>query len=161
MKRRQTAQRQAIFEALQAASTHLTAEELLTRAQAAFPSVNAATLYRNLDVLEEASQIRRIAVHGMTYFEPTTVRHHHFHCRSCERLIAIDADALPVPSAQMLATRSGFVAEQVSLLVEGICASCSASTEAPVTPSCSTCASLCRNVIAPRGTAEVDCKLPA
>ena len=161
MNRRSTKQRQAIQSVLEDTRVHLTGDELLLCVKEVIPTVNAATLYRNLNVLEEERVVSRVSVGGKTFFEHAVDQHSHFYCHVCERLIAVDADALPTPSQETLRTTSGFVAERVSLLVEGTCAACSTEHTEMAASGCASCPSLCSNVISEAETEEIACKIEA
>ena len=155
MKRRFTKQRQAVLACLISAKAHLTADELLLLVQQMLPSVNAATLYRNLHILEEEALVSRVSVRGTTFFEVSEDDHSHFFCLSCNALRSIRPDAVGIPSTQSVRAEGGFTVLGVSVLVEGVCSTCSGKP----TPrhACGTCPSLCQNVIADRRLQAVPC----
>lgn len=157
--RRQTKQRSAILEVLNDVDSAITGADLLEDVQILLPSINAATLYRNLHILEEEGVVRRVSVAGKTFFDPKTELHHHFYCHGCERLINVEADAISVPGTDAIMAGQGFVAEHVSFVIEGSCAMCS--QEKSTNALCGSCPSLCKNAISSVEVEEVPCSQEA
>jgi len=118
---RVTPQRRAILGAfLAGAAEHLSADEVHARAAAVVPELGRGTVYA---ALAELTDLGILAARGSpepVRYETNTAPHQHFRCRLCVRLFDVE---LPKPSTEVLAAR-GFVAEQVAVLAEGVCAEC-------------------------------------
>jgi Fe2+ or Zn2+ uptake regulation protein len=70
-----TLQRRVIVETFLAQPEHVTAEELITKVQARYPEVNAATVYRTLEALDEICALKRLALGK----GPVLAKQHGFH----------------------------------------------------------------------------------
>lgn len=82
-----TRQRQLIFDIIQRADDHPTAEMIYARAKAEMPSIAFGTVYRNLRLMAEAGEILHIAVAGEPDRYDKTVRpHEHMQCIGCGKV---------------------------------------------------------------------------
>lgn len=124
MKRR-TSQRRAILQALEAAPGPITPQELLERASQQQEGLGLATVYRNLNALEEGGEV--VAVHlpnDSTRYEPAgRGHHHHFRCESCEQVFELAATC-PVAVLEGVILPGGFKVEHHELTLYGRCPSC-------------------------------------
>jgi Fur family transcriptional regulator, ferric uptake regulator len=118
---RDTRQRRAIRRALQNSGRPLSPREVRTAAHRHTPSIGVATVYRNLKALLDEGWLVAVEVPGEpARYEPAGKRHHHhFRCRSCDRLFELEGCRRPSPRAP-----KGFVVEAHELLLYGRCASC-------------------------------------
>ena len=124
---RLTPQRQLILRAVEDLR-HATPDEVLAHVRSQVSSVNASTVYRTLEVLEELGLIRHAHLSDRAPTYHSTRGHVHFHlvCRGCGDVISVDeAEAAPFVTA--LATR-GFVPDLGHLTVFGRCARCEGAT---------------------------------
>lgn len=100
----------------------LRVEEILEIGRSVVESLNQATVYRNLKRLVESGWLR--VIHhpeaGTLYERSEKGHHHHFHCRSCDRLFEMPGCALN----EKQSTPPGFVAEGHEVFLFGLCASC-------------------------------------
>jgi Fur family ferric uptake transcriptional regulator len=97
---RDTAQRRVILEELMKLPSHPTAAELYEIARRRLPRISLGTVYRNLEHLARAGQIRKLGV-GPTEarFDADTSPHHHVRCVQCDRLgdvLGLPEDPVPV-----------------------------------------------------------------
>jgi Fur family transcriptional regulator, ferric uptake regulator len=120
--RRKTVQRDAIQEVFLKENRPLRVEEIMQIGRITVESLNQATVYRNLKLLLEKGWLR--AIHhpeaGTLYERAEKVHHHHFHCRSCDRLFELPGCALN----ERRSTPPGFVAEGHEVFLFGLCSSC-------------------------------------
>ena len=66
---------------------HMTAEEIYMKAKKIQPSIAVGTVYRNLGLMAEAGQIRRISmVNAPDRYDRTLLPHEHLVCQSCGEL---------------------------------------------------------------------------
>ena len=124
---RLTPQRRAILSVLEDASGPLTARELLDQAGRDADSLGLATVYRNLNLLEDAGLI--VAVHlpnDPTRYEPAGTRHHHhFRCEACDGVFEV-AGACPVVPLEGATLPGGFRVQRHELTFYGMCGDCRA-----------------------------------
>ena len=88
-----TQQRRLILDILRQAPRHLTAEEIYAEARAQMPSIALGTVYRNLGLLTEGGEIRRLEVPGASArYDRAASPHPHFICTACGAIRDIAAE---------------------------------------------------------------------
>jgi Fur family ferric uptake transcriptional regulator len=122
---RQTAQRQAVFDAV-VALTHATPDEILRHVQAADASLNLSTVYRALDVLEDIGVVRHTHLtHGSpTYHVADSHRHLHLVCSRCGDVLEVPLHVAD-PLVATLREEHGFLTDVDHFGVQGLCRACS------------------------------------
>ena len=101
-----TAQRLAIWHALEGDETHPTAEQLYARLKPEMPSLSLATLYHVLNELVEWGEMRRFdAGDGHIHFDPDTTPHAELICMRCHSVVdaPIELESPPRPLPPELA----------------------------------------------------------
>ncbi len=82
-----TQQRLAIFEALERATTHPSAEALHRELRRRYPTLSLATVYKTLETLQGVGLAQVVnAPHAGARFDAITVVHHHAICQRCGRI---------------------------------------------------------------------------
>jgi Fur family peroxide stress response transcriptional regulator len=123
-----TAQRLAIFQALESSRAHPSAEQIHRAVRRRIPSLSLATVYKNLESLKKIGAITDVnplheearyeaALPGMGAGRP----HHHLVCTSCKKVRDLfdgDLDGLRVRDPQ------GFEVKAVRVQAEGLCPDC-------------------------------------
>jgi Fur family ferric uptake transcriptional regulator len=106
---------------------HLSAEEICARVQQTLPTFNLASVYRTLALLAELGLAKETRLgEGPAMWEVThDHEHHHLVCRVCGTIAHDDDPVLDQVSDRVQATH-GFAAEEVDLVVTGVCAGCRA-----------------------------------
>ncbi|MBI5387855.1 MAG: transcriptional repressor [Verrucomicrobia bacterium] len=118
---RSTAQRQQVYEILQAQRDHPTAEEVFIRAKREMPDISMATVYNCLDALVKCHLIRLVNLdRGATRYCANMEDHAHFYCNLCGRFFDIE------PQAVTLALPEGFQVTHTELSMRGSCPECGA-----------------------------------
>ena len=122
---RNTVQRRVILTTLHTAPGPLTAQEVHLRAQRVHAGIGLATVYRNLNRLADEGGVVEVHLPGeTTRFEPAgRGHHHHFRCRSCERVFELTSSC-PVSPLEGVTLPGGFRVEHHDLTLYGLCASC-------------------------------------
>jgi Fur family peroxide stress response transcriptional regulator len=119
-----TAQRMAIFHALESADGHPTAEELYGRLRTTVPGLALKTVYA---ILRELAELRLVAPlrlpQGATHWERNTAPHVHLVCDCCSRVADLPVDPTVLMPLVRRAAR-GFTPRTASLIVHGWCAQC-------------------------------------
>jgi Fur family transcriptional regulator, ferric uptake regulator len=118
---RLTPQRELILEAVEQLG-HATPDEVLAEVRTHSTAVNASTVYRTLEVLEELGLIRHAHLSDRAPTYHSTSEHEHFHlvCRNCHKVISVDPDVLTTVS-ERLAADHGFTIDVGHLTVFGTC----------------------------------------
>lgn len=119
---RRTAQREAIQLVFENHPRLLRVNEIIAYGRELVPSLDPATVYRNLSRLEQEGWLVRF-VHpelGTVFEQRRSDHHHHFHCRFCDRIFIVYGCAL----AENDALPDGFVAEDHLVFFQGKCAEC-------------------------------------
>jgi Fe2+ or Zn2+ uptake regulation protein len=122
---RVTPQRLMVARAVSELDRHVTAEVVFDEVSRRMPGVSLPTVYATLDLLESIGLIHRVATErGAVIYDPRTDEHHHLACRSCGRIVDVEA---PVEAAALLAAArsAGFAPDHAQVVVRGVCADCS------------------------------------
>lgn len=124
MLRRNTVQKNLVLNAVRTLGNHATAEEIYKQVYSEYSSVSKATVYRNLNLLSEEGQIRRIEVPGEPdHFDHNTSDHYHIVCVKCSRIFDVDMDVIP-DLAGMVRDKKGFRILSGEVVFKGICPDC-------------------------------------
>lgn len=84
-------QREAIKNFLSSNYDHPTAETIYTNLKKDFPNISLGTVYRNLSLLSEIGEIRKLSTGiGPDRFDGNLAPHHHFICNCCNRIMDLD-----------------------------------------------------------------------
>ena len=123
--KRKTSQRAAIEQVFRQQDRPLRIDEILQHGRAVVPSLNQATVYRNLKLLVEDGWLALISHPSLgTFYERAGKgHHHHFHCRGCNRLFELPGCALNLAEA----APKGFVLEDHLIYLSGVCPTCALS----------------------------------
>lgn len=122
---RVTGPRIAVWQALVQSNGHLTAEELADRVAAIDPTVNLASVYRSLTLFEELDLVRqsRLGATAGRWELAHPDEHFHLVCRRCGT-VDHHLGSLVQSIKDHLAGGHDFQAENVELIVSGVCAAC-------------------------------------
>lgn len=120
--KRSTLQRRAIQAAFEGTPRPLSPQEVLDAAQIHAPGIGIATVYRNIKKLVEEHWLTVVELPGQSprYEVAGKHHHHHFHCRSCERVFEVEGCL----DAFRKLTPKGFELEGHDLILFGRCAEC-------------------------------------
>ncbi|OPZ89152.1 MAG: Zinc uptake regulation protein [bacterium ADurb.Bin425] len=120
---RNTVQRRAILKALDHENRPLAVQEILDLASIYCPSLGIATVYRNVKTLLLEGRLKQVDMPGgaVLYEKPGIHHHHHFSCRSCQKVFDIFECAVNL--SKLLP--DGFMLEEHEILLSGVCGYCS------------------------------------
>ena len=76
-------QRESIRNCLCSREDHPTADMIYASIRQEYPNISLGTVYRNLSLLVETGEIRKITTDGADRFDATLTPHSHFICKSC------------------------------------------------------------------------------
>ena len=93
MMKRHTIQRSLVFETVNKLQCHATADEIYKTIVKEHPNVSRATVYRNLNLLSEMGDIRKIEIPGgADRFDHLCHDHCHVKCEKCGRIFDVDME---------------------------------------------------------------------
>lgn len=117
-------QRESIKKYLMSTKEHPTAEVIYQHVKEDYPKISLGTVYRNLTLLVEIGDIRKISTgDGTDHFDADTSAHSHYHCKCCHRLM--DLEVTPSVEQILAASSAGLgTIETASLLFTGVCKDC-------------------------------------
>jgi Fur family ferric uptake transcriptional regulator len=144
---RVTRARQAIIEVLDSTDDHLTADEIVARAEASAPGVHRATVYRALSTLGEVGLVTHThvgnsaTVYHLALPVPAdsagSAPHAHLQCTNCQAVIDFPVDALDSLISRV-DRDVGFQIEPHHAALLGLCANCRRSSAGKVATNDST-----------------------
>jgi Fur family ferric uptake transcriptional regulator len=119
-----TPQRRVIVDVLHEAEAYLTAEEIITYAQSRMAGIHRATVYRTLEILEEAGCVYRSRLSNRSvYYHAGERHHHHLVCSRCGKTIECDEEIL-APVRKLVAEKYGFSVDFQHEVMNGLCERC-------------------------------------
>jgi Fur family transcriptional regulator, ferric uptake regulator len=127
---RLTAQRRALIETIQEATSHLDAVTLLEQARKRDPKIDRATVYRTLELLKRLGMVDELDLMHLNgekhYYEVKTRKDHlHLACFECGKI-----EEFASPTFERLkreiAEKNDFEIQVMRLEVGGLCKRCSA-----------------------------------
>lgn len=79
-------QRDMILEYMKGMSGHVSAEQLFEELNKKEQKISLATVYRNLNILADMKEIKKIALPDGYVYDKTCKPHYHFYCTCCNTL---------------------------------------------------------------------------
>lgn len=118
-------QREAIIANLRGRHDHPTADMVYTDIRRQFPKISLGTVYRNLSLLVDLGEVKRITTgSGAEHYDGDTHPHNHFICRCCGEVTDMN-DFIDSGKIKNLASdRFDGRIEECSIQFYGICAGC-------------------------------------
>lgn len=127
---RLTPQRRLIVDIIHDSDEHITAEDIISCVQSKMPGVNKSTIYRTLEVLEEAGCVcKGQSGDRFIYHSAEEGHHHHLECQKCGRMIDCDEN-LFLPVKKSLEENYGFRVDFKHMVVKGVCSCCKGEKDA-------------------------------
>ncbi len=119
-------QKDRIFRVLAECGSHKTADEVFFACRQQGISVSLATVYRNLGLMAEAGELRRVPVRGKAdVFDITPHEHCHKVCTVCGNVSDLDVGDIKTE----LKKRSGIAMVGFDLCVHYVCSHCQAEAQ--------------------------------
>ncbi|MBQ8309735.1 MAG: transcriptional repressor [Clostridia bacterium] len=116
-----TKQRELIISILKQSDRHLTADEIFFLAKLKMPSIAMATIYNNLNAMNEAGLIKRLHIDGVAdCFDKIVEPHDHLLCDKCGKISDIQLPSL----SDTLEEHIGAEIEDYELTVHYVCPEC-------------------------------------
>ena len=121
MMKRNTIQRALVLEAVNRLKCHATADEIYEDIAKEHPHISRATVYRNLNLLSETGDIRKIETPGgADRFDHQTHDHCHVRCEKCGRFFDVDMEYV-TGLEKGIRDSHGFAFTGYDILFRGIC----------------------------------------
>lgn len=121
---RMTQQREIILKELKKYPGHPTADELYEKVRKKLSRISLATVYRNLEILSEAGQVRKIEISGrQKRFDSTLHQHNHVYCIECHRVDNIELNHMSGAEIKPKDLR-GYAIDGYRIEFKGICPDC-------------------------------------
>ena len=93
MIRKSSKQRDMILNYMKQIDGHVTPEQVFQEMNAGGQKISLATIYRNLNILCEMHEVKKIAhpIDGYQY-DKTCKPHYHLHCIKCDRILDLRSE---------------------------------------------------------------------
>lgn len=122
--RRSTKQREIVLNELKALYTHPTALELFKIINKKFPNIGVATVYRNLELLQQEGIIIKLnSREKEAHYDGDITPHLHLICKKCGEIFDID-DCNKINIRSEKIEKIGFKPDFRYLEIHGICKNC-------------------------------------
>ena len=122
-------QRESIKACLMACRDHPTADDIYMRIREEYPNISLGTVYRNLNLLVDTGQLRRVGVPGEAdRFDWELPSHQHLYCRRCKKVINLALPSCPVE--EMIRQCPDIQAEGYNFIIVGLCPDCKRAEQA-------------------------------
>lgn len=125
---RLTAQRRALIETIQEATSHLDAASLLDLARKRDPNIDRATVYRTIELLKRLGMIDELDLMHLNgekhYYEVKTQKDHlHLACFRCGEIVEFTSSAFERLKRE-IGIKNNFDIQVMRLEVGGLCKRC-------------------------------------
>ena len=122
---RMTPQRRAIVAEIMRTTGHISPPDVARRVQERVPGVNASTIYRTLDLLEEIGVLSHAHLEsGPEYHRREESDHVHLTCSRCGTEDSLSLDEA-TQLKRLIARHHGFQPDFTHFAISGVCAECS------------------------------------
>ena len=129
MMKRNTIQRSLVLEAVNKLRCHATADDIYDEIVKEHPNISRATVYRNLKLLSENGEIRRMEIPGgADRFDHQCHDHCHVKCERCGRAFDVDMEYI-TGLEKSIRDSHGFAFTGYDILFRGICPDCQKSSK--------------------------------
>ncbi len=123
-KRKFSKQREAIIENLKNRCDHPTADMVYSDLRQIYPNVSLGTVYRNLSLLAENNEIKKlVSDDGVTHFDYNIKSHDHFVCRKCGAMSDLHIINCENLTEEISKNFDGYV-EKCDIMSYGLCKNC-------------------------------------
>ena len=124
MARRNTIQRALVLEAVRRLQCHATADEIYEDIVRRHPNISKPTVYRNLKLLSDMGEIRRVEIPGSPdRFDHISGEHCHVKCSVCGRVFDVDMDFVTGLEGR-IRDAHGFDFTGYDIIFHGVCPDC-------------------------------------
>ncbi len=115
-------QRDVVYTVVHNSYDHPDAETVLLRCKKIMPSINLATVYRNLKTLSNDGKIKKIELVGGDRYDSTTHSHAHFRCKNCGAFF--DIMEIPLDKIEKTEYKGVGGVSFAEVTLSGLCTNC-------------------------------------
>ena len=124
MNKRNTIQRSLVLEAVKELQSHVTADEVYDAIVKKYPNISRGTVYRNLNVLSNIGEIRKVEMtSGADRFDHLCKEHYHAKCVKCGRIFDVEMEFIADLDKNIKDTH-GFEITGHDVIFKGTCLEC-------------------------------------
>jgi Fe2+ or Zn2+ uptake regulation protein len=122
---RLTPQRLIVLRVVAEGRQHMGVDEVFREAQAAYPYMDLATVYRTLRLFKQVGLVTEVAIGDRLHYELTHPedRHHHMVCRFCHGAFNLSPHYLEEFNSTLV-NEFGFVPDLDHFTITGVCVNC-------------------------------------
>jgi Fur family transcriptional regulator, ferric uptake regulator len=130
-----TARHDSVRQALAAAGTFVSAQDLHAQLRAAGHRIGLTTVYRALAAMAEGGEADVLTVDGQQVYRAcgSGEHHHHLVCRSCGKTVEVSGPAVE-RWADAIGSEHGFADITHTVEIFGTCADCAGQQPSPASP---------------------------
>lgn len=122
--KRSTIQRALVLETVRELKCHVTADEVYDAIKQRHPGIGRGTVYRNLNLLSDMGEIRKVEVPGgADRYDHQRHAHYHVKCVTCDRVFDLEMDFI-ADLANRIKDDRGFAFAGHDILFKGVCPEC-------------------------------------
>lgn len=119
-----TIQRALVLAAVRRLQNHATADEIYRAVRLEHPNISRATVYRDLNQLSEAGEIRKLGIPGgADRYDHRLNDHYHFKCERCGRVFDVDMEYIE-NLCERVRDAHGFEYSAYDIVFRGLCPDC-------------------------------------
>ena len=123
--KRNTIQKQVVFDVLTKMHNHPSAGMVYEAVNAEYPNISRATVFRILAEVADEGKILRLKLNDSTdRYDTTTFHHHHIVCRECGHVADVDIDFDEQKLLDRAVGHEGFCVEKSHIEFVGMCSKC-------------------------------------
>lgn len=117
-------QRQIIKNQIMDRKDHPTASIIYEELRKKDINLSIATVYRNLNLLVENGEVKKIELDGEDRFDPNTYEHGHFICECCEEVQDIEIEKDLIELMKKVSLKITGSIRTYNFTIKGICNKC-------------------------------------
>lgn len=117
-------QREIIKQTIKNRKDHPTALAIFEDIRKIDKNISLATVYRNLNLLANNGELKRVSVGDTDHFDPCTKTHHHFICENCGEIYDIDATKDFEKLEHNFENKFNGKIKSIDLKITGVCENC-------------------------------------
>jgi Fur family ferric uptake transcriptional regulator/Fur family peroxide stress response transcriptional regulator len=124
MNKRNTIQRSLVLEAVKELRRHATADEVYNTVAKKYPDIGRGTVYRNLRLLSDTGEIRKVAMPGRAdRYDHLCHEHYHARCINCGQVFDVEMEFIANLERSITDTH-GFEFTGHDIIFKGYCPQC-------------------------------------
>ncbi|HEY8444383.1 MAG TPA: transcriptional repressor [Clostridia bacterium] len=122
--KRQTMQKQIIYEAVTKLNCHPTAEEIYNFIHPHYSQISLSTVYRNLYALVQEGKIKKLSAFTPERFDSFVPEHIHFRCCKCGSILDLNIDLSRSIINELKKNGFDLNIKDISIVLDGVCKEC-------------------------------------